>query len=160
MKRILTLLLVLSLSLSLCACGAAPESDSGKLTIVTTVFPAYDFARQIAGERAEVTLLLPPGAEAHSFEPTARDLLRIRGCDLFFCNGGESEAWADTLLAGQDAPVNSLRMLECVEALVEETPEGMQADEEPGEDGPEYDEHVWMSLRLTRKLPPDYHSAR
>ena len=145
MKRILTLLLVLSLSLSLCACGAAQESDSGKLTIVTTVFPAYDFARQIAGERAEVTLLLPPGAEAHSFEPTARDLLRIRGCDLFFCNGGESEAWADTLLAGQDAPVNSLRMLECVEALEEEIPEGMQADEEPGEDGPEYDEHVWTS---------------
>lgn len=143
MKRLFLLLLSLSLLLSLCACGGGKDAaDSGKLTIVTTVFPAWDFARQIAGERAEVTLLLPPGAEAHSFEPTARDLLRIRGCDLFFYNGGESEAWAAQLLSGQDAPVNSLKMLDCVDALEEELKEGMQAE---AEDEAAYDEHVWTS---------------
>ena len=144
MKRLCLFCLALAMLLSLCACGAQPAAESGRLSIVTTVFPAYDFARQLAGELAEVTLLLPPGAEAHSFEPTARELLRIRSCDLFFYTGGESEAWADALLKGQDAPVNSLRMLDCVDALEEELKEGMQAED--GEDGEtEFDEHVWTS---------------
>ena len=150
MKRILSLLLLAALALSLCSCsGDNTEAESGDavLSIVTTVFPAYDFARQIAGERAQVTLLVPPGAEAHSFEPTARDILRIQSCSLFFCNGGESEAWVEELLEDQD--VETLVMLDCVDALEEETREGMQAvleDEEEDEDeGPEYDEHVWTS---------------
>ncbi len=152
MKRILSLLLLAALALSLCACGAdntEPESGDAALSIVTTVFPAFDFARQIAGERAQVTLLVPPGAEAHSFEPTARDILRIQSCSLFFCNGGESEAWVEELLEDQD--VETLVMLDCVDALEEETREGMQAvreheDHDHDEDeGPEYDEHVWTS---------------
>ncbi len=79
MKRLLSILLMLVLLLSLWGCGAEPEEPQSGLRIVTTVFPAYDFARQIAGERAAVTLLLPPGAEAHSFEPTAKDMARIHG---------------------------------------------------------------------------------
>lgn len=144
-KRIALSLLALALALPLCACGRGAPESGGKLSIVTTVFPAYDFAREIAGERAELTLLLPPGAEAHSFEPTARDVLRIQSCDLFFCNGGESEAWADSVLDGQDAPVNTLRMLACVDALEEELTEGMQAEEDEEDGGVEYDEHVWTS---------------
>lgn len=142
MKRFISLALTLALALSLCACAGQPAAGSGKLSIVTTVFPAYDFARVIAGEHAAVTLLLPPGAEAHSYEPTARELLRIQSCDLFFCNGGESEAWADALLSGQDTAVPSLRMLSCVDALEEELKEGMQA--EAGEEAG-FDEHVWTS---------------
>ena len=151
MKRRLCLLLLLALALSLAACGGEhtiEETDS-PVSIVTTVFPAYDFARQIAGERASVSLLVPPGAESHSFEPTARDLLRIQNCTLFFCNGGESEAWVDELL--EDQRVETLMMLDCVEALEEETKEGMQEirgqeeHEHEEEEGPEYDEHVWTS---------------
>ena len=114
---------------------------------MTTVFPACDFAAEIAGERASVTLLVPPGAEAHSFEPTPRDLLLIRECDLFLCNGGESEAWVETLLAGGEGELNTLVMLECVDALEEEHKAGMQdiPEEEDEEEGPEYDEHVWTS---------------
>ncbi len=148
MKKSMMAFLLLCLALSLAACGGNEPAgeNSAPVSIVTTVFPAYDFARQIAGERAEVTLLVPPGAESHSFEPTARDMIRVQECTLFFCNGGESEAWVEDLLAQQ--PVETLRMLDCVEALEEEEKEGMQElHEEHGEEeeGPEYDEHVWTS---------------
>ena len=117
------------------------------MQIVTTVFPACDFAHVVAGERATVTLLVPPGTETHSFEPTAQDLLRIRDCDLFLCTGGESEAWVEELLAGQDGEIPTLVMLACVDALEEEEKEGMQElhEDGDGEEGPEYDEHVWTS---------------
>ena len=132
-RRILSALLALGLLLSLAACGAgggaaAAEGQSNNgLTIVTTLFPAYDFARELCGGRCEIVLLVPPGAEAHSYEPTPQDLLRIQSCDLLICNGGESEAWLDT----------------------QEHKEGMQRirEEEAGEDEIEYDEHVWTSPR-------------
>lgn len=147
MKKIFSLILILSLILCLCACGSgAYESGKGELSIVTTVFPAFDFARAIAGERASVCLLIPPGSESHSFEPTAQDILKIQNCDLFICNGGESEAWVEEILDGLDEGVNVLSMLDCVNALEEEIVEGMQSREEVGEeDEPEYDEHVWTS---------------
>ena len=147
MKRLLTGILLLCLCLSLCGCaGEAPSPDTDTLHIVATVFPAYDFARQIAGERAEVTLLLPPGVEVHSFEPTAKDLLRIQNASLLVCGGGESEEWLEQLLSGQELQGECLRMLDCVNALEEEWTEGMQReDEEEDERGPEYDEHVWTS---------------
>ena len=154
MKKTIAAVLLLFLVLSLAACGQSEtvREAAAPVSIVTTVFPAYDFARQIAGERAEVSLLVPPGAEAHSFEPTARDMIRVQECSLFFCNGGESETWVDDLLAEQ--PVETLRMLDCVEALEEEEKEGMQElheehehehENEEEEEGPEYDEHVWTS---------------
>ena len=150
-KRVLCIGITLCLLLALCGCGAQPaQRGSGELRIVTTVFPACDFAGEIAGERATVTLIVPPGAELHSFEPTPRDLLLIRDCDLFICNGGESEAWVEELLEGGEGARETLVMLDCVDALEEEQREGMQAiheeEEEDGEDeGPEYDEHVWTS---------------
>ena len=147
MRKVLFTIILLSLLL-LCACGgtraAAPAPESGGLQIVTTVFPAYDFARQIGGDRVAVTLLVPPGAESHSFEPTAKDMLRVQDCDLFFFNGGESEAWVETLLES-GAAVRTLAMLDCVDALEEEVKEGMQESREEEEEGPEYDEHVWTS---------------
>lgn len=147
-----TLCLIISLCLLFALCGCAAESarrGAGALRIVTTVFPACDFAHVVAGERAAVTLIVPPGAEAHSFEPTPRDLLLIRDCDLLICNGGESEAWVEELLEGGEGEIETLVMLECVDALEEEHREGMQTIREEHEDeedeGPEYDEHVWTS---------------
>ncbi len=145
MKRVLCVIWLLGFCLALCGCGAAEDQpDPDKLQIVTTVFPAYDFARQVAGERAEVTLLVPPGIEMHSFEPTARDMIRIQEASLLVCNGGESEEWLEELLAGQDGEMNVLSMLSCVDALEEELKEGMQSDEED-RDETEFDEHVWTS---------------
>ena len=100
-----------------------------------------------------MSLLVPPGAEAHSFEPTARDMIRIQESSLFFCNGGESEAWVEELLADQQ--IETLVMLDCVDALEEEIREGMQEiheEEEEGEEGPEYDEHVWTSPVNARRI--------
>ena len=145
MRKLLVCFVCLLLCLGLTGCGQPDRSGGEGLHIVTTVFPAYDFARQIAGERGSVTLLVPPGSESHSFEPTPQDVLRIESCALLFCNGGESEAWLETLLADRDVP--SLRMMDCVRALEEETVEGMQAvfEAEEEDEGPAFDEHVWTS---------------
>ena len=171
MKRIISLLLALALSLSLAACAApAEKADGGKLQIVTTLFPYYDFARAIAQDRADVTLLLSPGREAHSFEPTPLDAVTISEADVFLYNGGEGEYWVESMLdaAGEHIAVAS-RMMDYVDALDEEYVEGMQGadghdhdhehgshddhddhdhdheEDEHDSDEVEYDEHIWTS---------------
>ena len=150
-QKILSALLALGILLGLAACGvkdgAAERQSHKSLTVVTTLFPAYDFARELCGDRCEIVLLVPPGAEAHSYEPTPQDLIRIESCELLICNGGESEAWLETLLDGAEGEFSVLRMLECVDALEEEEKEGMQHIREDEEDEAEFDEHVWTSPR-------------
>lgn len=138
MKRLIAILLCLCLML--CGCTAQPEKphDETKLQIVCTSFPAYDFAREIAGDRAELTLLIKPGSEVHSYEPTPNDMIRIQESDLFICNGGESEQWAKTLITPE---LNTIYMMGCVDT-VEESADGIY-NAEDGE--PELDEHVWTS---------------
>lgn len=138
MKRLIAILLCLCLML--CGCTAQPEKphDETKLQIVCTSFPAYDFAREIAGDRAELTLLIKPGSEVHSYEPTPKDMIRIQESDLFICNGGESEQWAETLITPK---LNTIYMMDCVDT-VEESTDGIY-NAEDGE--PELDEHVWTS---------------
>ena len=164
MKRIITLFLTLALTLSLAACAAPGEkADDGRLQIVATLFPYYDFARAIAGGRADVMLLLSPGREAHSFEPTPLDAVTISEADVFLYNGGEGEYWVEEMLdaAGEHIAVKA-RMMDYVDALGEEFSEGMQGadahdhdhdhgdhDHEKNEahdsDEVEYDEHIWTS---------------
>ncbi|MBQ7713950.1 MAG: zinc ABC transporter substrate-binding protein [Oscillospiraceae bacterium] len=148
MKRFWALLLC-ALLLAGCAAPTEPPED-GRLQIVTTLFPYYDFARAIAGGAADVTLLLAPGREAHSFEPTPLDAVRIARADVFVYNGGESEAWVEEMLgaAGENVRV-TLRMMDFVDALDEEFVEGMQGADEEDEDSDEieYDEHIWTSPR-------------
>ena len=168
MKRIITLFLTLALTLSLAACAAPDEkADDGRLQIVATLFPYYDFARAIAGGRADVTLLLSPGREAHSFEPTPLDAVTISEADVFLYNGGEGEYWVESMLdaAGEHIAVAS-RMMDYVDALNEEYVEGMQGtdghdhdhehgshddhdhdheEDEHDSDEIEYDEHIWTS---------------
>lgn len=138
MKRLIAILLCLCLML--CGCTAEPEKphDETKLQIVCTSFPAYDFAREIADDRAELTLLIKPGSEVHSYEPTPKDMIRIQESDLFICNGGESEQWAETLITPK---LNTIYMMDCVDT-VEESTDGIY-NAEDGE--PELDEHVWTS---------------
>lgn len=143
MRKIISFILCFAMFIVLCACSDAETEDRSEgLSIVTTLFPAYDFVREIAGENNTVTLLVPPGSEAHSFEPTPKDIITIEKCDLLICNGGESEAWLDEILDGLDNEIRFISMLDCVNALTEEIKDGMQTKEEGGE---EYDEHVWTS---------------
>ena len=139
MKRFAALLMLLCLLLCGCTAEHLPQSD--KLQIVCATYPAYDFAREIAGDKAEITLLIKPGAEVHSYEPTPKDVVRIQESDLFICNGGESEEWLEALL--HDG-MNVLYMMDCVEAVAEEEKEGMYIRGEEEEEE-ELDEHVWTS---------------
>lgn len=178
MKRIASFFLALALAFSLTACTVPVEkADDGKLQIVATLFPYYDFARAIAGDRADVTLLLSPGREAHSFEPTPLDAVTISESDVFLYNGGEGEYWVDSMLgaAGENIAVIA-RMMDYVDALDEEYVEGMQGadghdhdhehgshddhddhdhdheEDEHDSDEVEYDEHIWTSPKNAIKL--------
>lgn len=179
MKKIMTSILLVVLSMTaFFGCskndvvteGDADTSSTKKVSIVTTIFPPYDFSRQIAGELANVKMLLKPGSESHSYEPTPADIKEIQNCDIFICTGGENETWVDSILESFDSSsIKVIRMIDCVEAVEEEMVEGMQeehdhaeeeshseeehdhaeeeshGEEEHDEEEVEYDEHVWTS---------------
>lgn len=154
MRRLLSGLLALVLAASLTACGQPPLPEDGKTQVVCTLFPYYDFARQIGGDDVDVTLVVPAGRETHSFEPTPMDVIRISQADVFIYNGGESEQWVTDILdaAGEDIPC-VLSMMDAAELHEEELVEGMQSGtsahdhHDHDEDGEEieYDEHIWTS---------------
>ncbi|MBQ4563778.1 MAG: zinc ABC transporter substrate-binding protein [Lachnospiraceae bacterium] len=133
--RLTALLLALAVSLSLLAgCGgggthdgsSGGAADDGKIQIVTTIFPAYDFARQVAGVRAEVTMLLSPGEELHSYEPSPKDMIAIEECDIFIYVGGESDTWMKDVLEAVNVEGKTvISMMEETEVLTEEITEGM-----------------------------------
>ena len=155
MKRLAALLLLCAL-LTGCA-PAVPEPVPGRLQIVAAVFPAYDFARAAVGDLADVSLLLPPGAESHSYEPTPADILRVQNCDLFIYLGGESDAWVDTILTAVEPAGQSLRLTDCVTLLEEEEHDHHDHDHQHGAgEVMEMDEHVWTSpanaASLTRTI--------
>lgn len=143
MKRLFVCMLLFALLLPLAACGEK-QTDSGKLKIVASAFPEYDLTRAVAGERAEVTLLLKPGTEAHSYEPTPQDVLSLHAAALFVYGGGESDVWADRLLSGDLSGLNTLKFMDYALLREEETPDYMTVSEAEEEEDV-YDEHVWTS---------------
>jgi zinc transport system substrate-binding protein len=156
-KTILITCLFLSLAAGLSASGrrdGARNEDNGKINVVTSIFPPYDFVRQIAGDKVNLTMLLPPGAESHSFEPTPQDIIRIGNCDVFIYVGGESDAWVERILESVDvSKIEMVTFMDCVEVVEEEIVEGMQEEEEEGEEEEsEYDEHVWTSPRNAKLI--------
>ena len=135
----------------LAGCSTA---DDSKLKIVTTVFASYDFAKQLTADLdvpCEVSLLLTPGGESHSYEPTPADVAKIQSCDLFVYVGGASEKWAEDLIVStKRTEKQNLRLFDCIVPLEEEHIEGMELDEEDAHshadaDEIEYDEHIWTS---------------
>lgn len=161
-KRIVLLIALLLLLSCLPACSAPPSSgpEGGPLRIVATIFPAWDWVRNVLGDNpggAELTLLLENGVDMHSFQPSAADILKISACDLFIYVGGASDQWVEDALAEAVNPkMVKLSLLEALgsRAREEELAEGMEAEE--AEAGPEYDEHIWLSLRnaalLTQRI--------
>lgn len=155
-------LAVLVLLSALSGCGPQVTQDESKVQVVSTLFPYYDFARQIGGDRVEVTLLLSPGRESHSFEPTPLDVIRISEADVFLYNGGEGEVWVDETMDAYDAPDQVVcRMMDYVDVLEEELVEGMEAEgghdhdhegHEEDSDEIEYDEHIWTSPVNAKRL--------
>ena len=145
-------LAVASLLVPLCsACNY--ESDSGKLKIVTSIYPEYDWVMNILGEKkdnAKVTMLLDSGSDLHSYQPTPKDIKNIANCDLLVFVGGESDEWVDDVL--KQAVNKNMKTINLLETLgdgaKEEDEEGAEEDEHDHEEGEvEYDEHVWLSLK-------------
>lgn len=148
MKKTLSITILLAMLCALLSgCGAQSEPEGEGISVVATVFSPYDFARQLVGERGEVTLLLPPGSEAHSYEPSPKDIIEIQNCDLFIYVGGVSDAWVSDVLESVGGEVRTVTLMDCVELLEEEHVEGMEVDEDEHEGEIEYDEHVWTSPR-------------
>ncbi len=118
-----------------------------KITVVSTAFAQYDFAKNIIGDNGEVYMLLSPGEESHTYEPTPSDILRIKECDLFIYGGGESEKWVDGILASFNKEINAVRMMDVVELYEEEhtDSENHNHQHEHHYITEEYDEHVWTS---------------
>jgi len=136
----------------------AISADNGKIQIVATLFPQYDFARQIAGDKAVITLLLPPGVESHSYEPAPSDIIKIGSADLFIYTGEYMETWAHSIL----------KTVESSEFFVLDASEGIdlvtisEAEEELEENGHEqagslendhlYDPHIWTNPVMAKKM--------
>ena len=142
---------------------ADTKTNSEKYSVVCTIFPEYDWVKQILGDHAdnvELTYLLDNGVDLHSYQPTAEDIVKISTCDLFIYVGGESDEWADDALA--ESTNKNMKVVELMDVLgdsakEEEIKEGMQAEEEEEEEGegeeePEYDEHIWLSLKNAKVL--------
>ncbi len=122
----------------------AKDNYSSK-KIISSSFVGYDFVRAISGNDSDVSMLLKPGAEAHSFEPTPEDIIDIKNADLFIYTGGESEIWIKKLLENNEIPKEkTLRLMDFIELKKEETPKG--SEESENDDNDEYDEHIWTSL--------------
>lgn len=158
-RRILLLTAILFTAFVFSACSIPyydenDENKEDKLKIVTTIFPQYDFARQIGKEKISLKMLVTPGGESHSYEPTPQDIIAVRDCDIFICTGGESDIWSKVILNSIDAPnLKIIKMMECVDAVEEEISDGMTEKlpiEE--EEETEYDEHVWTSPQNAKKI--------
>lgn len=149
--------LMLCLLFAVTGCVRTDKPQEDRLKIVSTVFAPYDFAREVAGDRGDCTLLVPPGTEVHSYEPTARDLITVQNCDIFIYVGGESDAWVDKLLSALDTSrFRTVTLMDCAELLPEEDVTGDSVKHAAHGEETEYDEHVWTSprnaVRIVEKL--------
>ena len=158
-KKILSFVIVLTLCLSLTACGDSDKTEEKqyKLKVMTTLFPYYDFARAVIGDNDEIDLqlLVSPGQDDHSFEPTPKDVVAINQADLFIYNGGTIENWVDTVIESLDnKSQQQMRMMDVIgqdKLLDEEEEEGVFAvsdhdhEHEDSHADEELDEHIWTS---------------
>ena len=148
--------------------AGASLAEEKKINVVTTIFPVYDWVREVLGDsgNVEITMLLDNGVDLHSYQPTARDIMKVATCDVFAYVGGESDEWVKDALAEAVNP--DMVAVNLVEAMgedikLEEIVEGMEhehEDEEHEHEDEEHvhehedevDEHVWLSLRNAQKL--------
>ena len=169
MKKVILLLITLTVLSGVTACrqnkNTVKRNQDGKINVTTTIFPSYDFVRYIAKDRVYLNMLLPPGSESHSFEPSPKDIITIQNSDVFIYGGGESDNWINRILQSMNTDdMKILAMMDAVEIVEEEIVEGMEDDdaappnggaentisagnqpEGAYEDETAYDEHVWTS---------------
>ena len=166
MKRVLLCIMTIFLTISFVSCGSTGTdmTDNGKINIVCTIFPEYDWVRQIVGENdnVDITFLLDNSVDLHNYQPTAEDIIKISSCDMFIYVGGESDDWVENVLkkaANKDMIVINLMEILGQDAKTEEIIEGMDTEEDEadkeimsGAEHMEYDEHVWLSLKNAERF--------
>lgn len=158
-------------------CGDKAEKKvekKHKLKVVTTIFPQYDFAKNVGGKNVNVEMLLKPGSESHSYEPSPKDIMKIQNADLFIYTGGENDDWVDDILEsmGNKKP-KTLKLVDCVKTVDEETVEGMEPEEDEDNDDDDHDkddandeeehdvdEHVWTSplnaMKISKRICKEF----
>ncbi len=159
-RKLFAAVTILVLIVSAAGCSKTQQASSKGISVVCATAPLYDWTRKITEgtDGTDLSLIIGNGTDLHSFQPSAKDIISIKNADVLVYVGGESDGWIRDALKD---PANKNRQVVCLmdilkDAIVEEeVVEGMQGEEEDGheehEEGPEYDEHVWMSLRLTRR---------
>lgn len=164
MKKLIAILMGITMSVFILTACSKNTANNGtvkaadKISVVTTIFPEYDWVRELTAgnDNVDITMLLDKGIDLHSFQPTADDIVKVASCDMFIYVGGESDGWVEDALAeavNKDMIVINLLDVLGDKVKEEEIVEGMEGEEEEEseeaeeEEGPEYDEHVWLSLR-------------
>ena len=155
-KKIFAALLGLALAVTSAGCAGKTGNGGKGVKVVCATAPLYDWARQITQETdsTDLSLIIGNGTDLHSYQPSAADIVSIKNADVLVYVGGESDGWIRDALK---ETVNKNQKVVCLmdvlkDSIVEEeVVEGMQGEDEHEEEGPEYDEHVWMSLRLASK---------
>ena len=131
-KKVLIILIIF-----LCVGCSKGDSNTDELSVVTTIYPYYDFARNIMGDDEKITLLLSPGSELHSYEPTPKDIVKINNADIFIYTGGESDEWVEGVLDSIDKKeLKIIKLIDYVDVYNEELNDKVYND---------VDEHIWTS---------------
>ncbi len=148
--RITALLLAAALVFTLSGCGRPQEQNAGqdqRLSVVCTLFPQYDFARQIAGDKIDLTLLLTPGADSHTYDPSPADMIKINGCDLFLYTGDLMELWVANVIKGLDK--SKVTVVDLSQGVALSAVEHGEHEEEHEEEDHDHDHsvdpHIWTS---------------
>ena len=151
-KKTILFLVLLLLVITFTGCTSSEKTDNGKINIVSTIFPQYDFAREIVGDRANLKMLIQPGGESHTYEPTPQDIISIQEADVFLYIGGENDAWVDDILKSIDTTeIQIVKLIDCVElTCVGETEEHNHSHSD--EHSNEFDEHIWTSPMNAKKM--------
>ncbi len=156
MKKIISLLISLLIISVFCGCDNQSKNNQEGLNIVCTAFPQYDYAKNILGNDDSLTLLLDDGADLHSYEPTAQDIIAIGSADIFIYIGGNSDSWVEGALTSANNPeLKTIALMDIVDTYDVEYVAGMEhshGEHNSAHDGDhsEEDEHIWLSLRNAR----------
>lgn len=144
---------VLCLCLAVGAAGCAADksgesgADTGKLNVIATIFPQYDFARQIGGDKVNVKMLLPAGTESHTFDPKPSDIVAVQGAEVFLYTGNEMEPWAQNIVNSLDPKkVKVVNLSQGIPLVAETHSEGGTEHEH------ESDPHIWLDPTLAMKM--------
>lgn len=166
MKKFFILFAAFLMAISFSACSSEKPAQDGKIKVVTTIFPIYDWTREIIGDNQnfELTLLMDKGVDLHSFQPSAEDIRKISECDVFIYVGGESDEWAsDALKNSKNKNMVVVNLMDVLGDKVkpEEHVEGMEEhdEHEHHEDELDNDEHIWLSLKNAQFLCDAIESA-